>query len=395
MKQSLCLVCILVLGIPVASGGSAADLMTIDGITITRGPSSMIPATEGAKTALAFQFGDGRIVVGSGENCRWSDDGGKTWSPGPSSPGNKVTIDLGGGEILSISAKTQKREDGRYAVKQQRSLDNWVTHKSEVASLETPDAGKTVLGGGDVVDGYLFHHGVILLNDGRLIATVYGTNIGDTALCEGYPEELGQFKYRTMVVFSNDRGRTWGNPVLVAYDRMLGRGIPVDHPKADESSEGLTVDPLASVPAITQEGFREADLAMAPNGDLVCVLRSGGRNGGPATLFPTPLYCSRSSDLGKSWSLPAQIADRGVNPNLVVLDNGIIACTYGRPGSWLIFSDDNGLTWKGAFQFGSTGSYNYIAKTGPDSFMVFHEVDSDAGKVVYGSTFSVAKSPVR
>ena len=172
---------------------------------------------------------------------------------------------------------------------------------------------------------------------------------------------------------------------------MLGRGIPEDHRQLGLSIPPSRVSPTAVVPAITQEGFREADLTLAPNGDLICVMRSGGRNAGSATLFPTPLYCSRSSDKGRSWTPPALIADRGVCPNLVTMSNGIIVCTYSRPGNWLIFSEDSGRTWKGAFQFGSTDSYNYLLEVAPNTLQVYHEVDEDEVRRVRATFFIVKK----
>jgi len=370
---------------------SAADdgyplAVSFDGITVTRGPSVLVP---GVKSALAFRFSDGRIVVGQGAGTRWSADGGKTWVPGPPGPGEKVAIDLGHDEILSIDSKSQRRPDGRFTLKLRRSLDDWQSQQAEQAVLDLPEAGPTSLGGGDVVDGFLFHHGILQLPGGRLIATMYGNYRGDSILCDGYPPELGQRKYRTVVVFSDDRGRTWGHPVLVAYDRMLGRGIPEGHPLAGRSLPNEQTETLTAVPAVTQEGFREADLARAPNGDLLCVMRSGGRNGGAAVLFPTPLYCARSHDLGQTWTLPAQIADRGVCPALGVLGDGVIVCTYSRPGNWVIFSADNGLTWKGAMQFGSSGAYDYLAVLAPDTFIVFHEVPEGPGKSVYATFFQV------
>jgi hypothetical protein len=71
--------------------------------------------------------------------------------------------------------------------------------------------------------------------------------------------------------------------------------------------------------------------------------------------------------------------------------NGIIVCTYGRPGNWLIFSDDNGKTWIGAFQFGTTRDYNYILEVAPDTIQVYHETGEGVGKMVWGTFFTVKK----
>jgi hypothetical protein len=258
--------------------------------------------------------------------------------------------------------------------------------------LDIPRASFTVTGSGGRVDGFLFHHGVLALSNGELIASMYGNYEGDVELCAGYPAELGQRKYRTIVVFSKDKGKTWGNPVLVAYDKMLGRGIPDDHDMVGKSIPESRVSRTTVVPAVTMEGFRESDLVQAANGDLICVMRSGGRNPVPeANLFPTPLYCSRSNDNGQTWSPPAQIADRGVSPNAVAMSNGIIVCTYSRPGNWLIFSEDNGNTWKGAFQFGAGGATNYIVEVAPDTIQVFYEVEENGEDRVRGTFFTVRK----
>ena len=360
-----------------------------DGIRVTAGESVAILSQ--AKSALAFQFNDGRLVVGQGDDSMWSYDHGHTWQAGPAGPSEKVALDLGNGEIISIRRNTSREEGDIFIARQKRSTDNWQTVENEQARLIIPNVSYTLTGGGDMIDGFLFHHGLLKLPDGRLIAAMYGNYEGDTELCDGYPPELGQRKYRTIVVFSKDEGHTWGNPVLVAYNQMLGRGIPDDHPLAEKGLADEREKPTAIVPAITQEGFREAELVMAANGDLLCLMRSGGRNGGTTNLFPTPLYCSRSTDSGRTWSPPAQIADRGVCPNAVTLQNGIIVCTYSRPGNWLIFSDDHGKTWKGAFQFGNTRAYNYIAEVEPNVVQVYHEVEAMIGKTVYGTFFNVER----
>jgi len=361
----------------------------IPGIEVSVGESVPIP-TE--KTAVAFQFNDGRIVVGPKDKSAWSYDGGHTWERGPEGPGEKVAIDLGNGEILTAGRNSNRRPDGKFIVKMRRSKDNWETVENEDGIFDIPNASFTVTGSGGRVDGFLFHHGILKLPNGDLIGSMYGNYEGDKLLCAGYPTELNQRKYRTIVVFSKDKGRTWGDHVLVAYDKMLGRGIPDGHKMIGKSIPESRGGRTMIVPAITSEGFREADLVEAPNGDLICVMRSGGRNPAPGVnLFPTPLYCSRSQDGGKSWTPPEQIADRGTCPSLVTMNNGIIVCTYGRPGNWLIFSDDNGKTWKGAFQFGTTGSSNYLLEVAPNTIQVYHETKEGGEERVRGTFFTIKR----
>lgn len=379
---------LFIIGGPVIQGTLKAETFETEEIAVVRGETVLVP---GVDSSIAFKFSDGRIVVGKGDPSSWSADGGRTWKRGPAGPGQKVAIDLGGGEVLSVSRDTNRLENGLHEGQSKRSFDNWKTYEQETSVLNIPLAASTVLGGGKIVDGFLFHHGIVLLPDGSLLASMYGNYRGDSILCDGYPVELGQLKYRTIVVSSNDRGRTWGNPVMVAYDRMLGRGIPSDHPREELGYESETTRPTRVVPAVTQEGFREADLLIAPNGNLLCMMRSGGRHGKAAVLFPTPLYCSRSEDMGRSWSPPAQVADRGVCPDMIVLRNGVIVCTYSRPGNWLIFSTDNGLTWQGSHQFAPYGAYNYLVESGPDSFQVFYEAKVEEETKVYGTFFTISK----
>ena len=218
-------------------------LPDIPGIEVSVGESVLIPTS---KTAVAFQFRDGRIVVGPKSKSAWSYDGGHTWEIGPEGPGEKVAIDLGSGEILSAGRNSNRRSDGKFIVKMRRSKDNWKTVKNENAIFDVPNASFTVTGSGGRVDGFLFHHGILKLPNGELIGSMYGNYEGDVLLCDGYPTELNQRKYRTIVVFSKDNGYSWGDPVLVAYDKMLGRGIPDGHKmigkSIPESRGGRTID---------------------------------------------------------------------------------------------------------------------------------------------------------
>jgi hypothetical protein len=354
---------VLALGL-ILTGAWTADgdelrIPKIPGLEITAGSVVPIP---GVESAILHQFEDGRLVLkGNGQGI-WSTDGGRTWKPGPRGPEDKTAIDLGGGEFLSIARNSTRRPDGSFSLVQRRSLDGWKTVTTETAALDTPMAGTAGGDEGDQHDGLLMHHGAIVLRNGDLMATMFGNYRGDREPAAGYPEALGLRKYRTVVVFSKDRGKSWGDPVTVAYDRQLVRGTDPDS----------GVQTTATAPAVTQEGFCEPDLVHAPNGDILCVMRSGGRIGiRKAPIFPTPLYLARSSDEGRSWTPPVPIADRGVCPQLLTMKNGAIVCAYARPGSWLIFSTDGrGETWAGAFQFASSDAYCDLAEVAPDTLLV-------------------------
>ena len=315
--------------------------------------SNVIP---NVRDATVFQFDDGRICVGDGGKTAWSSDGGDTWESGPAGPSGKTTLAMGEGRILSVARNTQRVPGDKFEGAVMRSDDNGKTFNTEKIVVDVPMTSALVGDDADSHDGFLFHHGILRLKNGDLMATMYGNYAGDTEMMLAYPAEFGSRKFRNIVVFSSDEGRTWGNPLMVGYKLQMVR------------------DKI--VPAVTQEGFCEADLVRAANGDILCVMRSGGRIGSPeGPVFPTPLYLSRSSDEGKTWTIPVQIADRGVNPNLIVLDNGVLVCDYTRPGHWLIFSDDNGQTWKGAFQYGLTSTYSNILEVAPNTIMVFHRLD--------------------
>ena len=98
------------------------------------------------------------------------------------------------------------------------------------------------------------------------------------------------------------------------------------------------------------------------------------RTGGSGGKY-TPLYLSRSKDEGRTWGKSEPIADRGVWPNACLMENGVIVCTYGRPGNWLTFSLDGGYTWKGHFCFydGRTTSYNSVEEVAKDTLLVVYD----------------------
>jgi len=321
------------------------EVPKIPGLDVQIGRTVLIQP--GATYPIVFQFADGRISVGWGnynpKAGKWSTDGGRTWRDGPAPP-DEAAIELGGGEVLCLGFWTKKRPDGKYSLPQRRSLDGWKTVTEETSVLDIP---RSVPCGGDAAEtneGFLMDHSILRLKDGRLMATMYGNYEADTTPGDDYPASFHFNKYRTIVVFSSDKGKTWGNPVTVATQ-----------------------------PRPAQEGCCEGDLVRSAGGDILCAMRSGGSMG----KF-TPCYLSRSSDEGQTWSAPQAILDRGVWPALCVMRSGVVVCATGRPGNWLIFSRDDGRTWQGAFCFshGPASSYNSVIEVEPDTILVVYDRQS-------------------
>jgi hypothetical protein len=362
------------------SASSAADsdnkiiVPEIPGLDVKVGETVLIKP--GNMSPFVFQFSGGRIRVDDCDMNRWtrlSSDGGRTWSD-VHIPGNYlygVRIDLGDGQILSLSFATKKRADGKYTLPLRRSLDGWKTVTEETCVLDIPHSVPCGGDGGETNPGFLMDHSILQLKDGRLMATMYGNYDDDKTPADAFPASFHLNKYRTIVVFSSDKGKSWGNPVTVA-----------------------------TAPKVSQEGACEAGLARAANGDILCAFRSGGY----PPVKSTPCYLCRSTDEGQTWSEPQPILHLGVWPHLCVMRSGIVVCTTGRPGNWLVFSKDDGRTWEGGFCFHKGGpwptitSYNFLYETAPDTILVIYdrEIVKNPGLVeanheIVGTFFSVRK----
>lgn len=100
---------------------------------------------------------------------------------------------------------------------------------------------------------------------------------------------------------------------------------------------------------VGDQGASEPDLALLANGDILCLMRSGSR---------TPMYQTRSTDGGKTWSEHTSIGWPGVKPKLRVLGNGVLVCSTGR-GAYgnpqvtclMLSIDGTGERWEAPFNF--------------------------------------------
>lgn len=88
------------------------------------------------------------------------------------------------------------------------------------------------------------------------------------------------------------------------------------------------------------------------------------------------MYQCRSSDAGKTWSVPVVIADRGVEPDLVTTDDGVLVCSYGRPNVYVMCSPDGrGENWTNTTLIyeGRSTCYTGMAKIGPNKILLIHD----------------------
>jgi protocatechuate 3,4-dioxygenase beta subunit len=97
-------------------------------------------------------------------------------------------------------------------------------------------------------------------------------------------------------------------------------------------------------------GMSEPAIAMLANGQMLGMIRTQGAHL-PAQY--RPLYVCWSDDMGKTWTKPGPTRPHLMNiwPTLQVLDNGVVACIYGRPGFHVAFSLDDGHTWQDRVSF--------------------------------------------
>jgi hypothetical protein len=149
--------------------------------------------------------------------------------------------------------------------------------------------------------------------DKSLLAGVYpGLLDGDRA------HKGGVFFYRSV-----DAGRSW---------RVHGRILYQPDLNSDPRGEG-------------RDGFTEPAFEILRDGSLLATLRTTDG------LGVGPMYSSRSADRGKTWSAPRAFAPTGVLPRLLLLGNGVLVLSSGRPGVDLRFSfDGKGETWSEPFR---------------------------------------------
>jgi len=85
-------------------------------------------------------------------------------------------------------------------------------------------------------------------------------------------------------------------------------------------------------------GWNEPTFEILDDGTYICVMRNYNWN--------VPMHKSFSRDMGKTWSIPEPFTPNGVKPKLLLLDNGVLILTSGRPGVQLrLCVEGDGAVW--------------------------------------------------
>jgi len=360
------------------------------GIKVIRGNTQTIaPNVESVcPTGIVFRFNNGDIQV----HDRRSSDGGRTWRktehvleastfqyPGPDGEvlmfrtfeapaygdyGGRANSSAGRPESMVMERNEKGVLEGRFL----RSKDHGITRTEETARIHLPAEF-------NVRTGYVYRK-IIQIADGSLLTSM-SWRVGKTR--------------RLAALRSSDRGKTWHYLSMIAFD--------------------------LSNRAISSEGFNETSLLALPDGRIVSFMRSGASytaslgsvadtlsdEDTPFSYKPqTPLHSSTSIDGGRTWSNAEPIAPFGVWPDAVLLQNGIITVSYGRPGNWIMFSPDEGKSWAPVLQFYNDlyppdcGNYFSSIEVAPDVLLVAYartDPNDRWQSDIVGTYFQVKRTP--
>lgn len=134
------------------------------------------------------------------------------------------------------------------------------------------------------------------------------------------------------------------------------------------------IPPLLDGVPFGPEGFNEPTMVRLPDGEIICVLRTGSHS---------PLYQVRSGDGGNTWSEPVSTGWPAAKPDLCLLSNGVLACTSGRGNfghpqvTHAMFSlDGRGQHWETPFVFHTGPGCSYTSNMERDGLLYVAYSDS-------------------
>jgi hypothetical protein len=276
---------------------------------------------------------------------RVSTDAGHTFGPELTPPdlrGGTESVPLPDGRVLKLRSDTIpiEGEENWYSVPTYLFSEDFSQWETFDARLFVPS--NTVA---DSIKVPIPAKGkIIQLENGDLLMPMYSRFAGDPA-------------HRAYVARSTDGGQTWNYLATIAYSPTDPNPLMIGH----------------------TNGYTEPSIVQLADGRLLAVVREQYSHV-PGDF--RPLVVSWSDDQGKTWSPPQSTQPHlmNISPTLAVLDNGVVACQYGRPGFHVAFSIDGGKTWRNRISFSHlpepviTGQCDLV-RVGPNQLVA---VGSDA-----------------
>ena len=265
-----------------------------------RGYFPVLTNLGGEEVLAVIRAGAGHVGVTGRLEAMRSTDGGRTWdapvvivdtSADDRNPAVGVAPD--GTVVLAYHAQGSYGGDGSWMPELRRV---------EMRIVRSRDGGRSWEDDRSLGFPAMKKHSafgrIVNLPDGTMLLPLYGSDIRSG-------EEKGD---RAYVLRSDDGGRTWDRPSLIA------------------------------------EGFNETALLLTSDGVLLAAMRSDDRGG--------LVSVSRSIDGGYAWDAPSEVTREREHPaDLTLLSNGWILMVYGvrrEPfGVQARVSKDAGRTWSG------------------------------------------------
>lgn len=241
---------------------------------------------------------------------RRSTDDGKTWQAVPGTEKNSDSpqelVRLADGRILGPSRWTHLQPDGTLTGKTtilDAKAETFTMHDSTITLPKEFMPAKT----GEVL---IFERHIWAEKDGSITAVAWSrTNRRDA-------QKRFVVTRHTHLLSSADRGKTW------THLAHLG---------------------LGGEPAVVRLSDSEWLAVTRPDAHMSNLLQHRSLNG------------------GKTWKFERTLEEGSVMPDLVLMSHGVLACSYGRPVSNLMFSLDGGRTWRDHRVISDRANFNYTA----------------------------------